>query len=68
LAQVGEDGEDAAVGARLGSEAEFPEDLVDVSFDGALGDEQAGGDSPVGQPLGYQREHLTLAFRGLRAV
>ena len=61
-AQVGEDGEDAAVGAAVVAEAELLEDLLDVGLDGALGDEQAGGDGPVREPLGDQREHLALAF------
>jgi hypothetical protein len=29
---------------------------------GALGDQQAGGDGPVGEPLGDQCQHLALAF------
>src|SRR5216683_497606 len=50
------------MGAGVGAEAELEEDLLDVCFDGALGDEQAGGEGPVGEPLGDQREHLALAF------
>jgi len=61
-AQVGEDGEDAPVRVRVGAEPEFLEDLLDVGLDGALGDEQAGGDGSVGQPLGDQREDLAFAF------
>ena len=48
------------MGAGVGIEAELEEDLFDVGFDGAFGDEQAGGDGPVGQPLGDQGEHLAL--------
>src|SRR5258708_32497105 len=59
-AQVGEDGEHAAVGVRVGVEAELLEDLLDVGFDGALGDEQAGSDGPVRESLGNQSEHLAL--------
>jgi len=33
-----------------------------VGLDSALGDEQAGGDGPVGQSFGDQGEHLTFAF------
>src|SRR5258708_40239575 len=62
VAQVGEDGEGAPVGAGVGAEAELEEDLLDVGFDGALGDEQAGGDGLVGQPFGDQSEHLTFPF------
>ena len=53
------------MGAGVGIEAELEEDLFDVGFDGAFGDEQAGGDGPVGQPLGDQGEHLTFAFSEL---
>jgi hypothetical protein len=49
------------VGAGIGGEAELLEDLLDVGFDGAFGDEQAGGDGLVGQPFGDQRERLALA-------
>ena len=56
-----EDGEDAPVGAGADGEGEFEEDLLDAGLDGALGDEQAVGDGPVGQPFGDEREHL--AFR-----
>src|SRR5260370_11465606 len=59
-AQVGEDGEHAAVGVRVGVEAELVEDLLDVGFDGALGDEQAGSDGPVRESLANQNEHLAL--------
>src|SRR5260370_41609543 len=59
-AQVGEDGEHAAVGVRVGVEAGLLEDLLDVGFDGALGDEQAGCDGPVREALGKQSEHLAL--------
>ncbi len=59
-AQVGEDGEHTTVGAGVGGEAELEEDLLDVSFDGALGDGQAGGDGAVGQPLSNQSEHFAL--------
>jgi hypothetical protein len=45
------------VGAGVGGEAELLGDLLDVGFDGALGDEQAGGDGLVGQPLGDQRQN-----------
>ncbi len=57
---MGKDGEDAPVGAGVGGEAELLEDLVDVSFDSALGDEQAVGDGPVGQPLGRGDNQLTM--------
>jgi hypothetical protein len=39
-AQVGEDGEHPPVGAGVGVDAEFEEDLLHVGLDGALGDEQ----------------------------
>jgi hypothetical protein len=50
------------VGVGVGVEAELEEDLLDVCFDGALGDEQTGGDGPVGEPLCDQCQHLALAF------
>jgi hypothetical protein len=55
LAQVGEDGEDAPVGAGADGEGEFEEDLLDVGLDGALGDEQAVGDGPVGTTVAVFR-------------
>src|SRR4029453_12883594 len=59
-AEEGEDGQHAAVLiGRLG-EAELPEDLGHVSFDGALGDVQPGGDGPVGHAFGDQSEHLSF--------
>jgi hypothetical protein len=60
--KVGEDDEDAPVGVGLGAEAELLEDPLDVGFDGAFRDEQAGGDAPVGRALGNQREYLAFAF------
>jgi hypothetical protein len=62
VAQIGEDGEHAPVGIGIGVEAEFEEDLLDVGLNGAFSDKQAGGGGPVGQSLGDQGEHLTLAF------
>ena len=50
------------MGVGIGAEAELEEDLLDMRFDGALGDEQVGGDGPVGEPLGDQCQHLALAF------
>ena len=35
------------MGAGVGAEAELLEDLIDVGFDGALGDEQSSGGSWV---------------------
>jgi hypothetical protein len=61
-AQICEDCEHPPVGTRVGIEAEFLEDLLDVAFDSALGDEYAGGDGLVGKPFGDQSEHLPLAF------
>src|SRR5215469_2024739 len=55
-AQVGEDGEHTTVGVK----AELEEDLFDVGLDGALGDEQAGGDGPVRKSLGHQGEDLAF--------
>jgi hypothetical protein len=43
----------------------FEENLLDVGFDGALGDEQAGGDRPVRESLGDQGEDLALALAEL---
>src|SRR5690349_20407280 len=43
------------------AEPKLEEDLFGVRFDGALGDEQAGGDSAVRQSFGDQREDLALA-------
>jgi hypothetical protein len=44
---------------RLG-QVEFLEDLGDVGFDGAFGDDQSGGDGPVGPAFGDQPEDLSL--------
>jgi hypothetical protein len=55
-----------ASGSGADGEGEFEEDLLDVGLDGALGDEQAVGDGPVGQPFGDEREHL--AFRSPELV
>lgn len=48
------------MGAGAGGEGEFAEDLLDVDLDGALGNEQAVGDGPVGQPNCEEREHLAF--------
>jgi hypothetical protein len=57
---VGEDGEDAAVlVGRLGR-VELVEDLGDMGFDGAFGDQWPGGDGPVGHALGDRPETCRL--------
>src|SRR4029450_11549982 len=59
-AEEGEDGQYPAVlVGRLG-QAQLLEDLGDVGLHGAFGDEQPGGDGPVGQALGDQPQHLPL--------
>jgi len=46
--QVGEDGEHPAVIGVRRLQAELAEDVADVLFDGALGDDEAVGDGAVG--------------------
>ncbi len=41
-------------------EAELRHDRCDVGFDGPAGEVQSTGDSGIGQPLGYERQHLGL--------
>jgi hypothetical protein len=59
----------AVLVGRLG-EAEFLEDLGDLGLDGALGDDQPGGDGPVGYALGDQPQDLSfpLAEDGWRVL
>src|SRR4029453_16259902 len=64
-AEEGEDGQHPAVlVGRLG-QAEFLEDLGDVGFDGAFGDDQPGGAGPVGPALGDQPEDLSFPLAEL---
>jgi hypothetical protein len=44
---------------RLG-QPELPEDLRHVGLGGAFGDDQPGGDGPVGHALGDQPQHLSF--------
>src|SRR5688500_2234625 len=58
-------------GGYLGAaaEAELAQDVVDVGFGGALGDDQSGGDVLVAQPLGDKvRDLLFAAGQGRRGV
>ncbi len=46
---------------RVRVEAELEEDLFDVRLDGALSDEQAPSDSPVGESFRDEAENFSLA-------
>src|ERR1700689_2807161 len=59
--EVAEDGEDAAVVAFAGGEAEFGENVINVLFARAAADDEGGGDGGVGAALGHQGEDLALA-------
>jgi hypothetical protein len=60
--EVGENREDAAVGAALGGQAELVEDAGHVGFDGAGREEQSFGDRVVGVALGDQFEDVALGM------
>src|SRR5215217_9665190 len=57
-AQVCEHREHAAVRLGVHVETELEEDLLDVRFDGPLGDEEAACDRAVGEAFRDQAEHL----------
>ena len=59
--QEGDDGENATVGVGGHGEAELLEDARDVLLDAAFGQEHAGGDRRVRQPLRHQGEDLSFA-------
>jgi hypothetical protein len=51
----------AVIWCELLVEPEFAEDLLDVPFDGAFGDEQSLGDGGVRAAFGDESEYLALA-------
>lgn len=59
--QVGQDGQDPAVGLVGRGEVELGEDAADVLAHGRLGDDQGAGDRPVRPALRDQRRDLPLA-------
>ena len=61
--EVGQDGEDPAVGVVGLREAELGEDVADVPADGRFGDEEFAGDGGVGVPFGDQGQDLALSQR-----
>src|SRR5215217_2705756 len=64
-AQVGENGEHAAVILGRGGQAKLREDARHVLLDGAVGDDELLGDPGVGAALGHEAEDLTLPRREL---
>jgi hypothetical protein len=52
--QVGEDGEDAAVGLRSFVQVELGEDLLDVGFDGPFGMNSSDAMARLERPLGHE--------------
>lgn len=61
LAQVGEDGENAAVAVLALGDVELQQDVAHVCLHRALAEHQALPDRGVGQTLGHQLEHASLA-------
>jgi hypothetical protein len=61
-AQEGEYSEHSSVDVPRLGQFDLREDLRNVRFYGALGDEQASGDGPVGHALGDEPEHLSLTL------
>ena len=61
--EVGQDGEDPAVGVVGLREAELGEDVADVPADGRFGDEEFAGDGGVGVYFGDQGQDLALSQR-----
>jgi prolipoprotein diacylglyceryl transferase len=59
-AEVGQDGQDAAVVGVGRREPELAEDVADVLLDGSIGDGEAAGDGAVGPALGHQGEDVVL--------
>src|SRR4029079_1429807 len=64
-AQVGEDGQDAAVVFGCLGQSQLLEDAGDVLFDGAFGHHHPLRDAGIGTALRHQLQHLTLARRQL---
>ena len=63
LPQPAQHGEHPAVVAVGGRQVELGEDVGDVLLDGAVADDQRGGDGGVGAALGHEPQHLALAGR-----
>ena len=61
--EVGEYGDDAAVGVVGLGDVEFREDVSDVCFDGALAHDEATGDSRVGQSFRHELQDAAFAVR-----
>jgi len=68
--EVGQDGQDAAVGVVGLGEVEFGEDVADVFADGRLGDDESSGDRGVGVSFGDEGEDFAFACgqRGQRVA
>ena len=65
-AKVGENGEDAPVVRIGGGQAKLGEDVGNVLFDRADGQEELLGDAGVRAAFGHETEHLTLPRAQLR--
>ena len=57
----------AGDGFATGGDVQFGQNIGNVGFDGALGDDQLFGDQPVGGARGQQVEHFHLAGERLSA-